>query len=722
MVAMLVGVVVLAALEADHILKSTFIAMTTSIPGSNHNIPTFDKSKVFDLRPINQHESKNILAQKNGYINGHTHVENLKSYPNCNNINKKSSSVLNILSTAGRSYSGSNNNSNSNNNINNNNNNHNNIINNNNKKGNNPVTISSTKQKLQKQNSDPKYSQNTKDTTGITDINNHSRKSRNKSNKKNESSFLANILASVVGKKDYEHSVLRERKTSQSSGHNDSGVERLSVATETDIQIDEHFSKTVKKRSKQCNEEETSSTTTESSNTDELSISERETSSHKSLGIASSSNSSVGKCKKKGNKGKSNNNRNCHSTKVTYGIHEDDPGFEITNTKIKGERKKKDTSNRTNYGDIYQPSTLELPYTLKPLRNKESDREKENRRNNKNKLVKNNESSESIGSGRSSPPSPSWDESQRSGNENLSDIGSQNFNSYKRSQIQPQPLAPRESYSAILLGADKQKAKVTPFAKIPPEKRIEKPLGAIGQKIGNTNIGVNGGGFNGVPGSIGNLNHTNSLFSNLETLSHAQKEEAFARSLYSNGYNEGNALPTATTVSTHSWDPQTLSAPPMSRHPPPGLSRHDTIRRHSTLSEEDWNRNNYLWEGKGYQADPITMSGLHPHQMSVAPTPPSPGLWDSLPSLWYPSFRGGNATSPPHSAPPLNNNMPVNSSPWAANFSYEQQAMAQASQMVIPHENSGGSPPKGLWFDPLRSHGSIWASDNFWSPTAAIPK
>merc|ERR1739838_364987 len=117
------------------------------------------------------------------------------------------------------------------------------------------------------------------------------------------------------------------------------------------------------------------------------------------------------------------------------------------------------------------------------------------------------------------------------------------------------------------------------------------------------------------------------------------------------------------------------------------------------------------------------MPGLHPSQMSgVAPTPPSPGLWDSLPSLWYPSFRG-NTTNPPHSAPPVNNNIPMNNSPWGGNFTYEQQAMAQASQMAVaPHENTGGSPPKGLWFDPLRSHGSIWASDNFWSPTSAIPK
>ena len=67
----------------------------------------------------------------------------------------------------------------------------------------------------------------------------------------------------------------------------------------------------------------------------------------------------------------------------------------------------------------------------------------------------------------------------------------------------------------------------------------------------------------------------------------------------------------------------------------------------------------------------------------------------------------------------------MNNSPWGANFSYEQQAMAQATQQMVlpPHENTGGgSPPKGLWFDPLRSHGSIWASENFWSPTAATQK
>merc|ERR1712179_612979 len=177
-------------------------------------------------------ESKNILTQRNGYINGHTHVENLKSFPNCNNGNKKSTSMLNILSNTGRSYSGSNNNTTNNNNH------------NTNRKGNNQVTNSSTKQKLQKQNSDPKYNQNIKDTISNTDnYNVNPSRKRNKS-KKNEPSFLANIFASVVGKKEnYENSILRERKTSQSSGHNDSGIERLSVGTETDMHIEENFNK-----------------------------------------------------------------------------------------------------------------------------------------------------------------------------------------------------------------------------------------------------------------------------------------------------------------------------------------------------------------------------------------------------------------------------------------------------------------------------------------------
>lgn len=60
---------------------------------------------------------------------------------------------------------------------------------------------------------------------------------------------------------------------------------------------------------------------------------------------------------------------------------DDEMGFEIS-TKVKGLKKLKESSGRSSFGgDIYQPNTLELPYTLKHVRQKDSERPKESHRN-----------------------------------------------------------------------------------------------------------------------------------------------------------------------------------------------------------------------------------------------------------------------------------------------------------------------------------------------------
>lgn len=76
-------------------------------------------------------------------------------------------------------------------------------------------------------------------------------------------------------------------------------------------------------------------------------------------------------------------------------------------------------------------------------------------------LFQNAESSESVGSGRSSP-AQTWEEARQSSVESISNPSSPSFTTgHTKPQTQPQPLAPRESsYSAILLGTDKQ---VKPF-------------------------------------------------------------------------------------------------------------------------------------------------------------------------------------------------------------------------------------------------------------------
>lgn len=67
--------------------------------------------------------------------------------------------------------------------------------------------------------------------------------------------------------------------------------------------------------------------------------------------------------------------------RVASSALDDELGFEIS-TKVKGLKKLKESSGRSNFGgDIYQPNTLELPYTLKHIRQKDSDRPKENHRN-----------------------------------------------------------------------------------------------------------------------------------------------------------------------------------------------------------------------------------------------------------------------------------------------------------------------------------------------------
>lgn len=145
-----------------------------------------------------------------------------------------------------------------------------------------------------------------------------------------------------------------------------------------------------------------------------------------------------------------------------------------------------------------------------------------------------------------------------------------------------------------------QKAKVTPFVKVPPEmKKIEKPLGVIGQKSGNGGggggtSGGGGGGGSGIGGLHGASSpvtsaavpplSSNSLFTIPDNnYSHRLKEEAYSRSLYS-GFGDSAALAgPQNNNSSHSWDPKTLTVPAM--RPPPGLVQaHDFARHHGPLT------------------------------------------------------------------------------------------------------------------------------------------
>ncbi|XP_042211085.1 transmembrane protein 131-like isoform X2 [Homarus americanus] len=697
MVAMLVGAVILSALEADHILKTTIIAMTTSLPANGHT-PGFDKSKVFDLRTITHIDSKN-MSVKNGYANGHAHIENIKNNSplNTNTNNKKSSSMspLGEVMTNGRKpCSGANSK----------------------KIGNNQITNSSTKPKYLKQ-SDNKSCQSVADTfSGISDnpaTQNQSKNSKGKgnnakgNNRSLESMSWARFFQRAVGKKEDSNTETSDssngKKFLNSNNRDDSSVLKQSVGTETDLHIVETYPK-LRRRMKQSNEEETSSTTTESSNTDDLSISERDTPISKSSDMTSSSQS--GKTSKK-RSGKSKNSisksPNSQGSRSSSNQNEDNSGFEIS-TKVKGLKRCKDPSGRNFGGDIFQPNTLELPYTLKPLRNRESDREKDSQKTPRANIIKSTDSIESVGSGRSSP-TPNWEEARQTSTDSLSDLPTPTFTAtHPKPQSQPQPLAPRESsYSAILLGTDKQKAKVTPFAKVPPEvKMVDKPLGVIGQKVNNTNNN-NMGTQRGAPSPATSVAVSSMSSSPLFTISdnnfsHRPKEDPYSRSLYSNYVECGSLTASQTGNSIHSWDPKTLTAPTL--RPPPGLTQsHDTPHRHSSLSEDEWPRychsqvGGSLWpDGSGYHHDGISLNSGNA---------PAPSLWDSLSNIWSPPFWSSNQGSSPQSTPP---------SPWGTTLSQ------------APVNDASGAVSKGLGFDPFCSVGNIWsaptghATGDLWAP------
>ncbi|XP_066949004.1 transmembrane protein 131 isoform X11 [Macrobrachium rosenbergii] len=693
MVAMLIGAIILSALEADHILKSTLIAMTTSIPSNGH-APSFDKSKVFDLRTIGHTDSKGITILKNGCANGHAQIEKVNMSLGTSNNNKKIPSILPVsemMANGRKSCSGPTPSK---------------------KVSNNQLANSSTKPKYPKQ-SEFKSSSNSGDALNISDnftvhnqIKNKSKGNSTKVNtKSSESMSWTSFFSRAVGKKESgsETCELSNTKRTSTSDKEDSSIQRQSVGTETDLH---YVESKIRRRMKQNNEEETSSTTTESSNTDDLSISERDTPSSKSSDVTSVSQG--GKSKKQKSKSKnSNKNSNIQNTQISHN-NNDDAGFEIS-TKVKGlKRCKEMQSGRTFGGDIFQPNTLELPYTLKPVRHKESDREKENHKTSRTNALKSTESSESVGSGRSSPTP--WEEGRQPSLDNLSDASTPSFtSSHPKPQSQPQPLAPRESsYSAIVLGTDKQKAKVTPFAKVPPEvKRVEKPLGVIGQKVngnGNNNTNsMNSNCMHGISSPVTCSSATSIANSSLFTIpdnnfSHRMKDN-YSRSLYS-GYGESGSLPASpASNSNHSWDPKMLTAPTPLR-PPPGLAQSHDPTQQGSITEEDWSHYNNpqvggsLWpEGSGYSNETMNMG---------SGSAPTPSLWDSLPSIWSPLFWSSNEGSPTQHS--------QSSSPWAA-------LQQQPSSGI----DASGAISKGLGFDPFSSV-SIWSNPSnhpgdMWAPS-----
>lgn len=272
MAAMLIGALILAALEADHILRSTKIAMTTSVPSNGH-APAFDKSKVFDLKNIAHHESKGAPL-KNGYANGRAQVESLKaSSPVCSSSsNKKStapSSTGEIIANGRKSASGASSSK---------------------KVGNNQITSSSTKSKYTKQSDSKLGPASGESISVISDISanqNQNRKSKGYNNKSNSSrssespmswrSFFSRAVSakedSAMGAATSKSEPANPKKSPNTRNKEEASVLKQSVGTETDLHI-ENCSK-LRRRTKPSIEEETSSTTTESSNTDELSISER---------------------------------------------------------------------------------------------------------------------------------------------------------------------------------------------------------------------------------------------------------------------------------------------------------------------------------------------------------------------------------------------------------------------------------------------------------------
>ncbi|XP_045617513.2 transmembrane protein 131 isoform X2 [Procambarus clarkii] len=705
MVAMLIGAVILSALEADHILKTTIIAMTTSLPANGHT-PGFDKSKVFDLRTLSHADSKNMMSVKNGFANGHTHMESIKSNSPLNsNISSKKMSVVSplgdIMTNGRKPCSGSSSK----------------------KVSNNQITNSSTKSKYLKQ-SDSKSCQSVGDTfSGISDnsattVQSKSSKCKGNNSKGNnrnvESMSWTRFFQRAVGKKEESNTETSDssvgKKSSNASNREDSSIQKQSVGTETDLHIVETYPK-LRRRMKQSNEEETSSTTTESSNTDDLSISERDTPSSKSSDMTSSS----GKVpKRRAGKTKSSTSKslNGQGSPTSPNQNEDNSGFEIS-TKYKGLKRCKDPAGR-NFGcDIFQPNTLELPYTLKPIRNRESDRDKDNQKSTRTNVIRSAESSESVGSGRSSP-TPNWEEARQPSEDNLSDLQTSNFAAtHLKPPSQPQPLAPRESsYSAILLGTDKQKAKVMPFAKVPPEiKRVEKPLGVIGQKVSNasnsSNNSNNLGTLHGVSTpatSVASMSSSPFFTVSENNYSHRLKEDPYARNVYSGYVDNGCVAASQAGNSIHSWDPKTLSAPTL--RPPPGLAQsQETAHRHGSLSGDE-ERPRYcpsqvggsLWpDGSGYHHDGIVLNSGNTS---------APSLWDSLSNIWSPPFSSSSQGSSPQSSP---------ASPWGT-------TLTQAPSSGV--NDASGAVSKGLGFDPFCSVSNIWSAPanhpgDLWPPPSS---
>ncbi|KAK7021786.1 hypothetical protein SK128_004918, partial [Halocaridina rubra] len=701
MIAMLIGAIVFSILEADHILKTTLIAMTTSVPSNGH-APVFDKSKVFDLRTLSHTDSKGLTI-KNGYANGHTPVENMKlSHPL--GSSKKMSSMGDIMANGRKSFSGPTPPKRVSNNL---------------------STNSSTKPKYPKQ-SDFKSCLNSGDTYTVSDNYASQTQSKNKNKSSNlkvnnnisnntkasESLSWTRFFSRAVGKKDTvpDNSVYSSVKKSSSYDKEDSAILKQSVGTETDLQFVETK---LRRRIKQNNEEETSSTTTESSNTDDLSVSERDTPSSKSSDILSFNQS--GKSKKQKSKSKGSNKSKTQNTQSMQS-HNDDEGFEIS-TKVKGlKRCKEMQSGRTFGGDIYQPNTLELPYTLKPIRHREADRDKENHKSPRTSVLKSTESSESVGSGRSSPTP--WEDTRQPSLDSLSDIPTPNFTvTHPKPQTQPQPLAPRESsYSAIVLGTDKQKTKVTQIAKVPPEvKRVEKPIpvGVIGQKVtSNNNVGnMNNTCLQGIGSPVTCAPITSNANSSLFTIpdnnfSHQLKDDNYSRSLYS-GYGDSSSLSTSPgSNSIHSWDPKTLSAPSGLR-PPPGLAQ-SRDPQHGSVTDDDWshyNRSNLqmggsLWpDGHNYNSESMSMGSGN--------TAPASSLWDSFYNIWSPPFWSSNeGASGQHSQ----------SSPWGTTSLPPQQPTSGIN-------DASGAVSKGLGFDPFSSVTNIWSAppnqvNDMWAPTS----
>lgn len=136
---------------------------------------------------------------------------------------------------------------------------------------------------------------------------------------------------------------------------------------------------------------------------------------------------------------------------------------------------------------------------------------------------------------------------------------------------------------------------MTPFAKVPPEvKRVEKPLGVIGQKVNSANSGNNNsnnlGTLHRVSSPVTSVtvsSMSNSLFTMPDSNYPPRlKDDSYSRNLYGSYVETGPLTVNQTGNSIHSWDPKTLSAP---LRPPPGLAQsHDTPHRHSSISGQSF--------------------------------------------------------------------------------------------------------------------------------------